>query len=309
MSVTDTASLKAEAQRLRRAPEFRSAIEEFDAASRRKVYGLNLLFAATIVAFFAAGQTWWMAMICTLINGFLALPYLRVFIHSEAHWGLGRTTWQTRYLRYVAFAPYQVPFEAYRLGHFAHHSYDNDVPERGLARDRQSTYLYSTAGKPVNFLIWAAHYLFVYQYFHQIKLVARKASRRKLAEFGAQLALVIAIDVALLVLAPRFALMVFVPSLLIAWIGSAIVLYMMHDVVKSEAVHHHSVNSYAKFFNSFGDNDGLHVVHSLLPFLHPYHAPAIDAMIKDELHADQVVTGHYVTEFAKRRLGMAGAAR
>lgn len=302
MTITDSAFLKSEAQRLRRAPEHREAIDEFDAASRRKVYALNALFVATAVAFFLAGQTWWMAVLCTLVNGFVALPYLRVFIHSEVHWGLGRTRWQTRYLRYLAFAPYQVPFEAYRLGHFAHHRYDNDVPERGLANDRQSTYLYSTAGKPVNFLVWAAHYLFVYQYFHQVRLVVRKASRRKIAEFFAQLAVVLALDIALLVLVPRFALLVLLPSLAIAWAGSAIVLYMMHDVVKSDAVHHHSVNSYARFFNSFGDNDGLHVVHSMMPFLHPYHAPAIDRLIKDELHPDQVVQGHYITEFAKRRL-------
>jgi fatty acid desaturase len=290
------------AQQLRKDQSLAEAVRKYDAASRKKVYLLNASFLATFAAWIASGGAAWLIAPLIIVNGMFALPYLRVFIHSEAHWGLGVNRAQTWYLRYLAFAAYQVPFEAYRLGHFAHHKYDNDVPTRGLANDRQSTYLYSRSGNPISFLIWALHYLLVYQYFYQFMLVIRKASRQKMQELAVQALIIVALDLGLALISLSFFLEIFVPSLSIAWLGSSVVLYMMHNVRKSDAVYHHSVNSYSRAFNKFGDNDGLHIVHSMFPFLHPYHVTAVDEMLRKDLHPSQVIEGHYVTGYFKQLL-------
>lgn len=265
--------VKRYARQLRGDAQYADGIRRFDTRSRMKVYGLNLITALSLLVFLCAGQPMWLVPVLIGVNGVFALPYLRVFIHSEAHWGLAETKIGRTYMRYIAYAPYHIPFEAYRVGHFAHHQYDNDSPRKGerLSRDRQSTYLYSKNGTPIRFSVWAIHYLFIYQYVEQIAMVLRRSRKRKLFEMAAQAALIIAIDVAIITLSWKFFVYVFLPSLAIAWIGSAIVLYMMHNVVLSDAQYHHSVNCYSKFFNSFGDNDGMHVVHSLVPFLHPFH--------------------------------------
>ena len=294
--------LKEYAQHLRRDRSYGAALRRYDAASRRKVYLLNLSLLATLLIWMASDENSWLIAPLILVNGLFALPYLRVFIHSEAHWGIGANWLQTGYLRYLAFAAYQVPFEGYRLGHFAHHKYDNDVPERGLANDRQSTYLYSPRGNPINFLVWALHYLLVYQYLHQYLMVIRKASAKKIAALAVQTLIVLAIDVGLALISRSFFLEIFLPSLGIAWLGSSIVLYMMHNVNKDDAIHHHSVNSYSRFFNRFGDNDGLHIVHSMFPFLHPYHTEAVDRLLRKDLHPSQVIEGHYVTGYLRQLL-------
>lgn len=303
-TIPTTEDAKRYARDLRKDSQFTDEIKRFDAKSRLKVYLLNGTFLLSLVAFVFANESWWLVPALILINGVFALPNLRVFIHSEAHWGLSESRVGTWYMRFIAFALYQVPFEAYRVGHFAHHQYDNDVPERDhtLAKDRQSTYLYSHLGKPIAFLAWALHYLFVYQYLHQFVLVIKRTNRKKIAVMALQAAIIVAADVAIFLISAKFFLTVFVPSLAIAWIGSAIVLYMMHKVKFSDARYHHSVNSYSSFFNRFGDNDGMHVVHSMVPFLHPFHQARVNDLIKDGLHPDQSLRGHYVVEFFKDQL-------
>lgn len=296
--------VKRYARELRSDKQYENQIERFDARSRMKVYGLNALTICSFGLFVLAGEPMWLVPVLIAVNGLFALPYLRVFIHSEAHWGLSKSRFGRTYMRYIAYSLYHVPFEAYRVGHFAHHQYDNDAPGEGerFSRDRQSTYLYSSQGIPVRFGAWAFHYLFVYQYANQIAMVAKRAGRRKLFEMGAQAAIIIGFDIAMMVVSWRFFVMIFVPSLVIAWLGSAIVLYMMHNVRLSDAKYHHSVNSYSKFFNSFGDNDGMHVVHSIVPFLHPYHQARVNELIENDLHPSQSLPGHYVGAFMKTRL-------
>lgn len=296
--------VKRYARELRKSSEFDDEIRDFDRKSRNKVLLLNAVFVLTLAVFALAGESWWLVPVLVLVNGAFALPNLRIFIHSEAHWGLCRTAPGTWYMRFLAFAPYQIPFEAYRVGHFAHHQYDNDIPERDhtLANDRQSTYLYSQKGTPVSFVVWAVHYLFVYQYINQFVLVIKRTNRKKIATMLLQLALIIGIDAAIAAVSVRFFVAVFIPSLIIAWVGSAIVLYMMHNVRFTDAKYHHSVNSHSRFFNRFGDNDGMHVIHSLVPFLHPFHQARANELIEGHLHPDQELKSHYVTAFVTSTL-------
>ncbi len=287
------------ARELQRDKQFEPDIERFDARSQMKVYGLNFLTVLSFVAFVLAKQPLWLVLPLICLNGALTLPYLRVFIHSEAHWGLAKGRIGRLYMRYIAYSFYHIPFEAYRVGHFAHHQYDNDAPGDGesLSRDRQSTYLYSREGIPVRFGIWALYYLFVYQFVNQVSMVVRRSRKQELWEMAAQTVVIMALDLAMILISWKFFVLIFIPSLAVAWIGSAIVLYMMHNVKLTDARYHHSVNSCSRFFNSFGDNVGMHIVHSLAPSLHPYHQARVNKLVEANLHPSQTVGRHYVIAF------------
>lgn len=273
----------------------------FDAKSRLKVYFLNFVFIASLITFVFLKENKFLIFPFILLNGFFSIPYLRVFIHSEMHWGLSDNFIQKKYFRYLAFAIYQVPFVAYQYGHRAHHRFDNDVPVNFLSQDKQSTYLYSKDKKPINFMTWIIHYLFAYQFFYQTKLVFESKLVKNIFLFFVQVFVILLLDFIIFSISSKFFFYILIPSLIISWVGSGIVLYMMHNVDYDSAVYHHSVNSYSKFFNKFGDNDGLHIVHSLYPFLHPAHAVQIDDLLKVDLTPQQKLSGHYVYEFFKEK--------
>lgn len=271
-------------------------VEDFNRAARNKVLALNAIFFISIALYKIMPNTL-MGCALVLVNGTFAVPYLRVFIHSEMHWGLLKNKKYEPVFRALAFSIYHVPFEAYKYGHFAHHRYDNDRADGSFAKDKQSTYLTSEEGRPINWFLWMLHYLFIYQFYYQTKLVLDSGVKKAKKYLAIQVLVIVAIDSAILLLSPSFFWYVYLPSLAVAWIGSGIVLYMMHKVEVQSAAYHHSVNSYSKFFNSFGDNDGLHIVHSMFPSLHPMHASKVDTLIKPELHHTQVLRRHYVSQF------------
>lgn len=271
-------------------------IEHFDKSSRNKVIFLNATFLTSLLTYISF-PTVYTALILVVVNGTFSIPYLRVFIHSEMHWGLIKNKALSWLFRSFAFAIYHVPFEAYKYGHFAHHRHDNDVAGADKAKDKQSTYLTSRQGTPINPLLWIIHYLFVYQFYYQTKLVIDSKLRSAKINYTLQSLIILALDIAIFNISEDFFVFIYLPSIALAWIGSGIVLYMMHCVDFEKSVYHHSVNSYSTFFNKFGDNDGLHIVHSMFPSLHPMLAKDVDELIKPELHESQVLDKHYVTQF------------
>jgi hypothetical protein len=107
---------------------------------------------------------------------------------------------------------------------------------------------------------------------------------------------------ALCVTVPALYSHVYIPGLLLAGFGSAMVLYMMHAVDATDYVLHPTNTSVSRFFNSFGDNDGYHLEHTLFGALHPIHLPKLHALLAPPSH--QVLADHYVVAGFKRALGM-----
>ncbi|KHN65859.1 hypothetical protein AV645_10280 [Acinetobacter calcoaceticus] len=298
--MSNIVELKKVALNLHTERKYDKEIEIFDSKSRTKVFLLHAILILTLILFSVFNNQLYLIPLFIVINGFFSIAYLRVFMHSEMHWGLSENKLVKFYLRWIVFGLYQVPFTAYVFGHRAHHRYDNDHPESNkLSSDKQSTYLYENSGKPINPVLWMLHYLFIYQFFHQIKYVITDGKKKDLIKLILQIMVIIFMDVAIFYINKMFFLYVFIPSILVSWLGSGIVLYMMHNIEHQKAKVHHSVNSYDNFFNKFGDNDGLHIVHSLFPFLHPIHAPEIDKLVYLELDEKQKLKEHYVIAFFK----------
>jgi hypothetical protein len=83
--------------------------------------------------------------------------------------------------------------------------------------------------------------------------------------------------------------------------ASATVLYMMHAVNADEYVIHPTNTCTDRFFNSFGDNDGYHLEHTLFPSIHPLFLPKVHGLLQCDPR--QIFPIHYFKAGVRRALG------
>ncbi|MFL1486305.1 fatty acid desaturase [Marinobacter sp. LN3S78] len=277
-------------------------IIEFDRKTRKKVYALQ----GTTFAFIATSSiwisNWYLAALAIIVLGTFAMPYIRVFMHSEFHWGLGGTTLERRWFRNFISLTFSVPQRGYEIGHRIHHRYDNDFSNDGRPRDPQSTYIFARNGSPSNPFLWIIYYAFLFQHMVLPYLVVKNGKNTDIASYFFQLSGIISLHVIIFLYAKEFYLLIYLPSTVISWFGSAIVLYMMHDVSLEGISSHPTNNSASQFFNWFGDNDGFHLEHHVFAGVHPARLREVHDIVRDNIPDKQILPNHYATEFFKRHV-------
>ena len=248
-----------------RHPEIRRA----NRATQLKLLLLHLAFVACLAAHVSTGGHPLTSVLSVLVLGLFVLPFVRVFMHSQAHWRIGNGAIRNWLLDRTVSLLFSIPQTGYRLGHLAHHRYDNDHDPRGYPRDLQSTYLFSRDGRPCNIWVWCFFYLAVYQHAIHLLHVLNSPRRRYLLWYVGEQLLVVGLHLALLRFQPTFYLQVYLPSLALAWIVAALALYMMHALPADAPVRHPTLTSLDPLLNWFGDNDGYHLEHTLFAGVHP----------------------------------------
>ena len=272
-------------------------VDLFDKKTRLKVYILYGTFVACFLAYYFLPFSVYLSVALAIVMGFFAIPYLRVFMHSEMHWGVGSKGLSRVFFKHFLSLLFSVSQTGYVYGHRAHHRYDNDYNPSGFPKDLQSTYIFSKSGRPTNPLVWLAFYVLVYQQFiHAYLVFSGKVITDKIWMI-VELAVIVAFHSAMYIYFFDFYLFSYLPALLIAWVGSGIVLYMMHSVDADSYKIHPTNNSLSKFFNTFGDNDGYHLEHSLFPSIHPKYLKEMAECV--DLDDSQNLKDHYVIAFFK----------
>jgi fatty acid desaturase len=292
------ASLPAPAQQaLRqwaRADDRDPAVRRANLLTQFKVLAVHALFGLALAAYLASGGHWAVAGAGVAVLGLGALPFLRLFMHTQAHWGAGNGPVRNFLLDHLISVLFSTPQTGYKYGHLAHHRYDNDFDARGFPKDLQSTYVFSRDGKPSNIWLWSAYYVFVYQHAIHLFHVLNAPRKREIVWYFLETALIVAFHVWLYAVSPGFYLAVYLPSVAVAWVVSALTLYMMHAIDLESFQIHPTLNSRNRLFNLLGDNGGYHLEHSLYPNLHPAYLDQASALIGPPER--QVLSGPYVTE-------------
>jgi fatty acid desaturase len=286
---------------------FRSGVK--DPAIRRanlwtqfKVLAIYALFAMALGAFLATGGNVAVAAASVVGLGAWVLPALRIYMHSQAHWGVGNGPVRNFLLDRVISVLFGTPQTGYKYGHLAHHRYDNDFDPRGFPKDLQSTYVFSRDGETANVWLWCAFYALVYQHALHLFHVLNAPRRREVLWFLLEAALIAAFHRLLWQVSPAFYLAVYLPALGVAWMVSALTLYMMHAVELEHFRIHPTLNAQDRTLNRIGDNLGYHLEHSLFPNLHPVFLDRASALIQPP--PEQVLRGSYLGEGLRLLLGL-----
>jgi len=277
-------------------------IRRFDARSRIKVLVLFAGFFLTLWGYELRPESGVVTLAAVAAVGAFLVPYTRIFMHSQMHWGMGGMR-LTRFLldRLVSLL-FSVPQTGYAIGHRMHHRFDNDFDASGRPRDLQSTYLFSRSAQPTSMLVWIPYYMFIFQHAVVPWLVFTQRRLSAKLWYLVELGCIAGFHAMLFRNHTGFYVHVYVPGLLLAWFGSAMVLYMMHAVDATSYVLHPTNTSVSSFFNTFGDNDGYHLEHTLFSSLHPIHLRKLHAMLDPS--PEQVFKDHYFIAGMKRALGL-----
>lgn len=275
-------------------------VEHFDRHSRRKVALLYAVSFACFAAYQWSSGNGFVAAASLLTMGLFSIPYTRVFMHSQMHWGMGGTAVTQFLVRHFISLQFSVPQTGYEYGHRLHHRYDNDFNPKGLPRDLQSTYVFSRNGKPTPALLWLPFYLLFFQTLVCAYLVLRGGKWRDILGYLMELGAILGLHATLFGYTQDFYLSVYLPALLLAWTASGIVLYVMHEVDARQYGVHPTNNSHSRFFNGFGDNDGFHIEHTLFPGLHPLYLERLHRLLPTP--PQQNLKNHYVIAFVKKAL-------
>jgi fatty acid desaturase len=135
------------------------------------------------------------------------------------------------------------------------------------------------------------YYVLVFQNVITLWLVLKSGKVKEMLGYVCELASIIAFHLMLWCLSAQFYYHIYLPALFLAWLASAVVLYMMHAVDAIDYTVHPTNTSTSPFFNRFGDNDGYHLEHSLFPGVHPLYLPNIHSLI--EYGPRQILVEHY----------------
>jgi fatty acid desaturase len=274
-------------------------------ANRRtqlKIVAVYMTFAFSILAYRWAGGHWAVSVISVAVLGVIALPLLRLFMHTHAHWKVGNGPVRNWLLDHGVSVLLSIPQTGYKYGHLAHHRYDNDFDPRGFPRDLQSTYIFSKDGRPSNIVVWCLFYIVVYQNFIHFYHVLNAPRRREAAWHTFESALIVAFHASLYHISAGYYLQVYLPSLLLAWAVSALTLYVMHAVDLNCFALHPTLNTRSRVFNLLGDNGGYHLEHSLYPNVHQVFLDKASALIQPP--QQQVLDRSYVTEALRLLFGL-----
>jgi len=258
-----------------------------------KILAIYLMFGAALAACVGTAGHWAVVAGGIAVLGLVALPLLRVFMHSQAHWRVGNGPVRNWLLDRGISLLFGISQTGYKYGHLAHHRYDNDYDPTGFPRDLQSTYIFSRDRRPTNIWLWCAFYVFVYQHFVHLFHVLNAPKRGESAWYALETGLIAAFHVGLYSLWPGFYLAVYLPSLLLGWFVSAVALYMMHAVEHDDYEVHPTLNVREPLFNWLGDNDGYHLEHSLFPHVHPAYLKQLSDLVGPP--EQQMLDQQYVT--------------
>jgi fatty acid desaturase len=291
-----------ELRRWCRSGETDPAVRRANACTQLKVAAVHALFVLCLAAFLATGGHWAVAASSVLVLGLAALPVLRIYMHSQAHWGIGNGPLRNFLLDRLISVLFSTPQTGYKYGHLAHHRYDNDFDPRGFPRDLQSTYVFSRDGKPANVVLWCLFYALVYQNAIHLFHVLNAPRRREVFWFLGEAALIAAFHGALWLVSPAFYLTVYLPALAVGWLASALTLYMMHAVDLEHFHVHPTLNTRDRMVNLIGDNLGFHLEHSLFPTLHPVFLARASTLLQPP--PEQVLCGSYLAEGLRLLVGL-----
>jgi fatty acid desaturase len=275
-----------------------AVVRRANLVTQAKVAAIYATFVAALAAYQLTGGRPTVSAASVVVLGVFALPFLRVFMHSQSHWGVGNGPVRNWLLDHGISLLFGVPQTGYKYGHLAHHRYDNDYDPTGFPKDLQSTYIFSRDRRPANIVVWCLFYVTVYQHAVHLYHTVNAPKRREVFWFAFEYGLIVALHAALFHFAPGFYLTVYLPSLVIAWLVSAVSLYMMHAVDADDYEVHPTLNTRDRFFNWFGDNDGYHMEHSLYPHVHQVFLGRVSDLIQPP--AEQVLDGQYVTAAFRR---------
>lgn len=307
-----------------KSPEGHEVIKKFDAATFRKtiylfrgfflLYALNVLFDLGLARFSTPiwklsgplrfDATWTIAILLTATSlalklvtmrklGMFWIPLTRLFMHSQMHWKFGASKFQNFILDHGIGLIFSLPQTSYAVGHRFHHKFDNDWAPNGLPNDLQSTFMFSKTEEPISIRLWAPYYMFIFQLILTPYWVYKHGTKREKFWFPFEQALIIGFHYFLFRLDPQCYFIIYIPALLLAWFNSSLALYMMHAVRADEYALHPTNNCHHNAFNSFGDNDGYHLEHSLFAAIHPIHLPALHEKLKDRYSSEQISTEFY----------------
>jgi len=271
------------------------AIRKANVKTQIKIASLYGMLALAMLGYVASGGHVIAQAAGIVVLGLFAIPFVRVFMHSQAHWKIGNGPIRNFLLDHGLSMLFSIQQSGYKLGHFAHHLYDNDFDPRGFPKDLQSSYVFSKDGKPANMLLWCLFYVGIYQSAVHIFHVMNTRKLKVAASFVFETLLIAGFHYGMYSISSGFYFGVYLPALAIAWTVAAIALYMMHAVELDKFTFYHAINCLDPFFNWFGDNDGYHIEHSLFPNVHPLYLKEANALIKppksQEIHENYVIAG------------------
>jgi fatty acid desaturase len=300
------ASLPLEAQEsLRcwcRSDESDPVIRRANVATQLKVAAIHALFVLSLVLFLATDGNAAVVVASVIVLGVGVLPVLRIYMHTQAHWGMGNGPVRNFLLDHLISVLFSTPQTGYKYGHLAHHRYDNDFDSRGFPKDLQSTYVFSRDGKPTNIWLWCLFYIVVYQHALHLFHVLNAPRRREVGWFLFEAVLIVAFHWVLWQVSPSFYLAVYLPTLAVGWLVSALTLYMMHAVDLEHFHIHPTLNTQNYLVNLIGDNLGYHLEHSLYPNLHPVFLDKASELIQPP--PEQVLRGSYFGEGLRLLIGL-----
>jgi fatty acid desaturase len=307
---------RAKIMALRRSEDAPDRVRRANSITQMKVLALHLSLPLCMLLDHATLGHPGVRLACVAALGLMCLPFLRVFMHSQAHWKVGNGPLRNWLLDRWISLPFSISQTGYRMGHVAHHLYDNDFEPRGIPKDLQSTYLFSRNRSPGNMWKWILGYVLVYQHGVHFLHVLNSPNPKVLRWYLFETASIVAMHYGMFHYLPGFYFAVYLPALGLAWLVAAIALYMMHYVelsdVESGPFVYHALNSVEPFFNWFGDNDGYHIEHSLFPSVHPVFLRSANELLQppreQQLQHNYVIAGLQLVLLGKPQLESAVGA-
>jgi fatty acid desaturase len=269
-------------------------VEKYNRESQLK---LMILFLGTVLcaAFYKhVDQSVITSAILVLLMGTLLIPYTRIFMHSQMHWGLSNSKVLNVVYSHIVSVVFGVTQTGYSYGHKLHHRFDNDFNPNGFPKDLQSTYVFSRDGQPSNKVLWMFYYMFFYQQLYVNWLVLKRGKLKDIFWALVEISLISGVHFMLFQFSSDFYLYLFLPALFMAWCASSLTLYEMHNVPANDYHIHPTVTSVDSFFNWYGDNDGYHLEHSLFASLHPSYLKKCHKLL--DLSESQIYKKQYAVE-------------
>lgn len=178
----------------------------------------------------------------------------------------------------------------YRQHHLEHHKYVNDKWQNGQRpKDSSSFYLYGKNGEPEN--IWAYSFLSPFR-ADAVGLAKEAVKAGNKLNLITEVSLMIFIWVMLLIIAPKYFLMFFLPVWYLGQVSEYLENYLEHHKADVSNSLTDSVSCYDTFYNFLWFNNGYHQEHHCYPSIHWSDIPKAKAKMLPEAQRRVVKGSH-----------------
>jgi fatty acid desaturase len=248
-------------------------------ADIRTLIFVGLYFATAVLSWVYFPSTWWGILLVVAANSVLSF-ICAVIVHNTIHAPIFRKKELNKAFQVILSFTYGHSVSAYVPGHnFSHHRYTQTTKDR--IRTDKMRFKINFFNQLFFFFRMAPG---IVQDENRFAMIMRKEKPQWFRQYVFELALVLGVKIALLILDPWKAIAIlFIPHLYAAW-GVVGTNYWQHDGCDENHKYNHSRNFSNPILNFLCFNNGYHGAHhekpnlhwSLLPAYHEQHiAPYI----------------------------------